>query len=501
MAAALDAVLDPATNQVVCRVTLVNPAAFPGCAPLNLFGPTSESPQALAYVTDYTLSSAHSTQDEFTASITGAPFGTWAGPVNMALSAELRRSGFSTTSQVSPDETVNCALLPNTMNCSTNVNSPTNLHQVTFRIVSPVSQTIREAAIESDLPLMKDVRFAQAVNVNLAARYADYASIDRSWTWKVGLDWHLNDQLRVRATRSRDFRAPTLNDLYAPATISRGNFTDQLTNQQLVSIPSQGGGNPDLQSEIGHTWTGGFVYQPRWLQGLSLTVDAYRIEIENAFANLTGSNATVQRLCIASGGTSPYCDLIVRPLPYTNTTPANNATKFYNVSLNAASTTSHGLDIESNYSTRLFNRSLSLRLLATWQPELRTVIPGFSDIDQAGSAGTPEWRLTGLVNLALSEHLRANLSERWRSPIKWNADPSIVFAVPKVPSFATTNLNLTYSTLAHDALDVYVNVQNLFDREPPLWTAATSNPGVTGAYVRTDDFVGRYFTAGLRLRL
>ena len=40
--AALDAVVNPATGQVVCQVTLTASAGrFPGCVPLNLFGPTA----------------------------------------------------------------------------------------------------------------------------------------------------------------------------------------------------------------------------------------------------------------------------------------------------------------------------------------------------------------------------------------------------------------------------------------------------------------------------
>jgi len=41
LTASLDAVINPANNQVVCRVTLTNPGLYPGCVPTNVFGPTS----------------------------------------------------------------------------------------------------------------------------------------------------------------------------------------------------------------------------------------------------------------------------------------------------------------------------------------------------------------------------------------------------------------------------------------------------------------------------
>jgi outer membrane receptor protein involved in Fe transport len=37
--AAIDAVREPSTGSIVCRVALTAPGAFPGCVPLNLFGP------------------------------------------------------------------------------------------------------------------------------------------------------------------------------------------------------------------------------------------------------------------------------------------------------------------------------------------------------------------------------------------------------------------------------------------------------------------------------
>ncbi len=49
-------------------------------------------------------------------------------------------------------------------------------------------------------------------------------------TWKLGLVWDLNEQLTARFTRSRDFRAPNLQDLYAPGVISASTgFPDTLT--------------------------------------------------------------------------------------------------------------------------------------------------------------------------------------------------------------------------------------------------------------------------------
>ena len=360
-AAALDAVVNPANGQIVCRVTLTNPTAFPGCAPLNLFGPTAASAEALDYFTDLSIASTTQYQDEINGSVTGAPFSTWAGPAKIALSGEWRRAYYRTDSNSTPAELANCSLLPNTMNCT----PTTALHRVTFRTSTPVSQTVGEGAAEADLPLLKDAPLVQSLNLNLAARYASYSGIGEAWTWKAGLDWHLNNELRVRATRSRDFRAPTLNQLSSPASVARANVRDELTGAQLASIPTETGGNPNLKPEVGDTLTVGLIYQPQWLGGFSVSVDYYDIKVTDALVIVNGAATPVQRQCNASGGTSPYCDLVVRPLPITNTTTANNATYFYNKNVNAASIASHGVDFEANYATRVFDHPFTVRALGT----------------------------------------------------------------------------------------------------------------------------------------
>src|SRR5690606_26054684 len=54
-AAALDAVEDPSTGRIVCNVSLTPYAdRFPGCEPINLFGPTAITISAYDYITDDT---------------------------------------------------------------------------------------------------------------------------------------------------------------------------------------------------------------------------------------------------------------------------------------------------------------------------------------------------------------------------------------------------------------------------------------------------------------
>jgi outer membrane receptor protein involved in Fe transport len=504
LAAALDAV--SSGGNIVCQINAdaITTNDDPNCAPLNLFGPTSSSQQALNYVTDRTKATSYTRLTDLTASITGSPFRSWAGPVSFALSGEWRRTSLYSTSEVSADVKADCTGIR--YNCT---QGTTNLHQVTFGIIPLVSQTVKEAALEVEFPLLKDLPFARDVSVNLAGRYADYDTFGGATTWKVGLTWRVSDELLLRFTRSRDFRAPNLSNLYQPATVSRGTVIDQLTGQTLVNAPNQVGGNPDLKPEVGATLTGGLVFKPSWLSGFSLSIDAYDIKIYDAITALNGANITVQRLCNASGGTSPLCALIVRPNGYSDTSPANNATYFYTVPINAASVHTRGVDFEANYATRLFGNPLSLRGLVTYQPLLKQITPSLADADVAGVAyspiagfgATPKWRITAFVNYSPTETVQVSLSQRWRSSLRWNTDATLYYAIPKVPAFGWTNLNLAFTPdVGSTKVEFYVNVQNLFDTKPPITINSSSDGGRYGAYISSDDIVGRYFTTGVRLK-
>src|SRR6185369_17809382 len=88
------------------------------------------------------------------------------------------------------------------------------------------SETVKEIFTEFQVPVLVDVPAIKRLDTNWAVRFADYAGAGQVWAWKGGLSWELNDQLRVRATRSRDVRAPNLRDRF-DSTLGGVNATDR----------------------------------------------------------------------------------------------------------------------------------------------------------------------------------------------------------------------------------------------------------------------------------
>ena len=144
----------------------------------------------------------------------------------------------------------------------------------------------------------------QAFDLNLAGRYTDYSVSGSVQTWKIGFNWNVVDSLRFRGTTSIDIRAPTLDDLFRPATLLQNVFTDlhipdptksQVPNPQYyagtTTFSSQG--NPNLVPEVSRTYTVGAVWTPDFVPGLTMSLDYYRIHLANAIGSIAPST-TIQ---------------------------------------------------------------------------------------------------------------------------------------------------------------------------------------------------------------
>jgi outer membrane receptor protein involved in Fe transport len=360
---------------------------------------------------------------------------------------------------------------------------------------------------ELEAPVLKDLPLVELFSINAAARYTAYSISGDYTTWKVGADWQVADSFRLRGATSRDIRAPTLNDLYAPQTVTQVQFQDLLTGLAPL-VPQYSGGNPKLRAEIGQTTTLGLVWTPA--PGVSLSLDHYQIAVNHALTTVRGDAAVYQQACYASQGASPVCQLQTRPIDYVNKTAANAVTAWYNVNSNISQATTRGYDFEFNVATDLFGRPFTARWLLNYQPVLQYVdtIAG-TTIYSAGIAyntgsryAAPKWSSTLLLHYQALDELGIDLAERWRNALTMQADPSQVWINPRVPPFYTTNVTLTYTvTTEPGPVDIFLNVQNLFDKSPPPAAYYNSpSPGQYGWAVG-DDPMGRYFTLGVRARL
>jgi outer membrane receptor protein involved in Fe transport len=454
---ALDAVRDSSGN-IVCRVTLTN--ANSGCSPLNILGTGTASQAAIDYVFGNTARVVYTTKlDSTGASLRGDPFSTWAGPVSVAFGAEARweeqvTNSLDATSAAKGFSRFNFSPLDGGFN-------------------------VQEAFGEVAIPLL-DQPFSK-IDVNGAARYSHYSTSGGIWSWKLGVTDRIFDNLLLRVSRSRDIRSGSLAELYTTSTTS---FTTVVENGQTYAITRFGGGNANLKPEIGSTLTLGAVFTPTFLPGFNLSVDYYNIKLKDAITSL-GAQDVISN---CASGNSALCSQIER-------SAAGAPTTIYTTYINLAEYRTKGVDIEATYQFPLskisggMDGSLRLRALATYVPEV-IINDGTSTVDRAGDVGdnvnfgTPHWRATGSVSYT-NKDVSVDARVRYVGGGKFNHALNIA----NNDIAARVYVDLGAQATIDDKLTLFANINNLFDRDPPLTTYGSIHY----------DSIGRYMTVGAKV--
>ncbi len=502
-----DAVPDPSGNGgIVCYND--TPAAialygdlYPGCVPANVFGPTALTKEAYKYWSRTTKFTLTNIMDNLSANISGDVLDLPAGPIRAALSGEMRWLDYIIHSDASPTALVNCTGL---RLCG----GPTQTLWDNNTVASvQASESVWEFAGETNIPVIKDVAWVQSFDINAAARYTDYDISGVAQTWKVGLNWRVNDDIRFRGTTSIDIRAPTLNDLFAPISSTSVGYFDLLTNYAGTGTQRVSQGNPKLVPEVARTYTVGVVLTPTFIPGLTASVDFYNINLKNAIGGVSGADAQVQALCNNSGGTSTYCQLYQRPLAFGAPgydTPANYPTAVFFQNLNSAFQSTEGEDYEIDYRFNLSDidetmpGEVTLRALLNVAPKINgRAFPGA----QITHTTNPKGHATVFAGYTMgnwSVDTQVNwFSGAWKNGL---LETPQIYAQPRVPSFNTADITISKRITFDNNSNarVYLSVQNIANANPPINKGSSGNPGYGIPVLVGESVMGRYFTIGIR---
>jgi iron complex outermembrane recepter protein len=350
------------------------------------------------------------------------------------------------------------------------------------------------------------------LSADIAGHYTDYSTSGTAETWKIGVNDRVNDTLRVRGTMSYDLRAPNLNDLFAPTSITSTGFNDLLTGvnsgTQLVTR-----GNSTLTPEVAHTYTLGVVLTPDFIPGFTTSLDYYVTHMTNAITNISYQNTTVQNLCIASAPSysSPYCLLATRPVAPGGAgynASANFPSQILSSPLNSANIQMEGWNFEVDYNFDLEDLwsaipgAVTLRHLTTYQPVLETQnLPG----TPYAWTSQPKVRMTSFINYTVGDW-ELDLQNQWLSGVKRATGlVNQVYAVPRISSYDVLDATISRRfEMWGGSSTLYFSVQNVGNTRAPLAPGNASNPGLfypvpgsTGPGFGYND-MGRYFTLGLK---
>ena len=500
--AGLHAVRD-GSGAIVCGPMATNPnrallsaaqiaAVQSGCVPWNPFGPTSMSPEARAYNTPRMYQFTDYSRDVAAVNLAGSPFSTWAGEVSVAMGGEWRR-----------DDVV--------------VTVPADIEALSVAAawfaVNPRSGagkiTVKEGYLEAGVPLARDTYLARTLDINGAVRVTDYSTSGTVTTWKVGATWEPADFLRLRATRSRDIRAPNVPELFVKGNDSFGLRTNPRTG---VSAQLNGSSvnNPDLDPEKADTWTVGAIIQPTGaLSGFRASIDYYNIKI-NGVISAISFGEVLDRFYLQNDQS------VARFIQFDNS--AIGFSRVDSPLLNLNRQVTRGVDMELAYRAPEDAMGIpgrfQLSALGSWLDTLETFDANNRSLGELAGA-IPKWRWT--VNLTYDiGRFSTNLQARTNSTLKYNInrvgpdDPaynpasSVSINRNLFPAMAYFNLSARYALINREnrRLEAYGIVDNLLDKDPPMgiW-AVMSGLGTGGsAGYNPYDGMGRYFKVGLRFQ-
>jgi outer membrane receptor protein involved in Fe transport len=512
--------IDPATGNPICVSTPGDASSvIVGCTPLNIFDQANPEQvqiekQFLATLFTNVLNQSRN----YHVQANGTLFSLPAGDVQLAVGADYRKLY---TNRIVDFLAV---LNPATSACQV----PQSACSAPLR----GGYNVKEGYGEVFIPILKDLPFARALNVTFGGRYSKYSLAGSTSNYKLGLEWRPIDDLLLRGTVQDVFRAPTIGDLFAGPGGSAPPFVDPCIGQSAASLSAHSNACQNvpanansqqlqnglsqttaivsgsqfagtvLKPEFGRSFDFGFVYDPHFVPGLSLNVDLWRIYLNDAISTVDAQ--TIANICFSDNNSS-FCDLIHRR--------ANGQVDHINEpTLNLGRFDTRGVDLGLSYRVPQ----------VSWLPGQFTLVANatylaqFDDNSVPGDPNAETFHVAGHFYKGFGSfpRVRGQVGLNWKDgawDAAWrtqyigketigSADPTqhesgdgalANFTIP-VPTIVYNNVEVGYNIEPINT-HVSIGVDNLFDKQPPIFTQTSVVNGNTD--VNTYDTVGRFYWA------
>ncbi|MDX3774118.1 TonB-dependent receptor [Chromatiaceae bacterium AAb-1] len=391
----------------------------------------------------------------------------------------------------------------------------------------------KEVYAEVLIPLLFDLPFADQLDFEGAYRISDYSNTGSENTYKLGLNWALNSDIRFRVTRQTAIRAPNLGEFASPITaLSLAQFdqtdpafvarfagrydgdpcllgTGNADQCARYGAPPVGtafdastaqytfGGNPDIKPEQAKSTTLGLVYTPQYLNGFDVTVDYYNIEITDAVGQIQPAAALKNCYIDNPVAGNPLCDAVVR----------NPDTGFIQTAIvndfNLAAIKQSGVDVAAKYRFDapaamggIIQVSYQANIVTKQTRQDNATLP---EIDCKGTFGSA---CSGDFASVLQADYKHRVALDWRLDdvtvqLGWRRIGEVDFAADRDVKISAQNyIDLAASWQLTDSLSVNAGIDNLLDKEPPLPTAGANHFNTVSDY----NLLGRSVGISLRYR-
>ncbi|WKD49006.1 TonB-dependent receptor domain-containing protein [Microbulbifer spongiae] len=391
------------------------------------------------------------------------------------------------------------------------------------------SLSVKEVFTEANIPLIDGKPGIEHLGLELAYRYSDYSTDISTDTYKFGMDWSPISDLKLRASFQSAVRHANLRELYRPRSIqlfdmsidpcgSRVDSEDgsvippsatlaQCENTGItaatyggdIDSPAGqynyiGGGTTDLQPEESDTVSVGFVYSPGAIDGLTISLDYFNIDVSGAIEGIAPE--TIVNKCLETGE-ARFCDAINRG---ENGNLWVGDAHVFSPDANIGFIETEGFDLNLNYGFEMGQfGSMDLNYIATY----------LTKWDLQEFQGDDIQDCLGVWNGACEEptpDFVSTLRATWVTPIDgvnvtggWRHISAVDDISAKEADFdAIDYFDLSASWAATDNVVIRSGINNVFDEEPPL--SSDAGAGIFGngnTFPGIYDALGRYAFLGL----
>ena len=364
------------------------------------------------------------------------------------------------------------------------------------------SQEVKSAFGELQIPIVgpgNAVPGIQALNVSASLRYDSYNDFGNTTNPKIGVTWEPVDWITLRGSWSKSFNAPTPVDqlgslanslLIVPAFFVAPPGRTPPAGSVLVALQ---GSQQNLQPQTAKQYSVGGDFRWPFLQGLKSSITYYNIDyngllgkppVFNAgvfFANFPNfyviqpTNAQVAAFAAqAKGGLAQVAQYIAPGAPTSVFTLIDFRTA------NLGSAVARGLDFSTQYRRDTEFGGWDLSVNGNYElKNTQQLGPGLAITDNLTNITAFRIQVTAGVDYG---QLRAQLTMNHNGSYKLAPTPSI--PQDSVGAFTVFNLFFRYAMPGEDwrkNLSFTVNVDNLFDTDPPVYRASSSNGYANGS--------------------
>ena len=364
------------------------------------------------------------------------------------------------------------------------------------------------------------------LSVDAAFRVGDYSSVGTTTTWKIGLDAPVSDSFRIRAATSTAVRAPNVSDLFAGAVANADLQTDPcadvtnattgnvatnclaiaaiqnrvdttgaftLTQPEAQNITSFNSGSENVEEEEADSFTLGVIFTPAFAENLSVALDFYDIEIENAIRVPTGTEILARCHDIDPAAFDPSCGGLVFRDP--NAGPVLEVNGIAN---NEDTIETSGLDLEVSYLVdQLGPGNLYIGFTANYLDTYDVTGLAGDKQDLKGEVLFPELRFNVNLSYDLNDLNVYTQLRYWDETVDRNDDNPHNDNLNEFDAAVYVDLRASYQVT--DSFNVFIGSNNLFDQDPEdMGFAHKYFQQGTNTNGTAFDTTGRQWYAGIR---